>query len=515
MSGWTSLRTSLHCSAEGNKNREKQTMLVPLYHAWACLCFCAALVLGSFVLVRRRRDHEEESEVDVPPGSLGLLLIGETVQFMAAINSGRGFYSFVESRCLRYGRCFKTNIFGETHVFVSTATSAKMILNNDSGKFSKRYIRSIAQLVGDQSLLCASHQQHRHIRGHLSNFFSTCSLSAFIQQFDELIVKSLLGWEHRGTVVVLDEALKITFKIMCRMLLSLESGRQLEMLQEDVGIVCKAMLAFPLRLPRTRFQRGIQARERLMSALETLITQRRLSGTSHEDCLQHLLSNDDETECKKGPKLTVGETKDNILTMIIAGHDTTASAITWMVKYLGENETILDKLRAEQVCFAKKMSGSLKLEDIGEMSYASKVVKESLRMASVVPWFPRLVLQDSNIEGYRIKRGWNINVDAKSVHFDPMVHDNPFEFNPSRFDDESKLPCSFLGFGAGGRTCLGMNMAKAMMLVFLHRLVTTYKWRVLDPDPTLEKWALFSRLKNGCPVLVTRLAEETTDPLAD
>lgn len=113
------------------------------------------------------------------------------------------------SNTCRYGRCFKTNIFGETHVFVSTATSTKTILNNDSGKFSKRYIRSIAQLVGDQSLLCASHQQHTHIRGHLSNFFSTCSLSAFIQQFDELIVKSLLDWEHRGTVVVLDEALKV------------------------------------------------------------------------------------------------------------------------------------------------------------------------------------------------------------------------------------------------------------------------------------------------------------------
>jgi len=64
---------------------------------------------------------------------------------------------------------------------------------------------------------------------------------------------------------------------------------------------------------------NMQARERIMSALETLITQRRLARTSHEDCLDYLLSNDDETECKKDPKLTTGEIKDNILTMIIAG----------------------------------------------------------------------------------------------------------------------------------------------------------------------------------------------------
>lgn len=109
----------------------------------------------------------------------------------------------------RYGKCFRTNIFRETHVFVSSTESAKAILNNDSRNFTKRYIRSIAELVGDQSLLCASHQQHKLIRSRLINLFSVGSISSFTQQFDELIVNTLSGWDKRETVVILDQALKV------------------------------------------------------------------------------------------------------------------------------------------------------------------------------------------------------------------------------------------------------------------------------------------------------------------
>ncbi|EOY14823.1 Cytochrome P450, family 722, subfamily A, polypeptide 1 isoform 1 [Theobroma cacao] len=477
-----------------------------------CHCLYAVLVLAALVFLASQlwkmlQELNQESRADIPPGSLGLPFIGETIQFMAAINSGKGFYDFVRVRSLRYGNCFKTSIFGETHVFVSSTSSAKAILNNDWGRFTKGYIKSIAELVGNQSLLCASQQHHKLLRGRLVNLFSTNSISRLVKQFDELIVHTLSGWEDGGTVIVLDEALQITLKAMCKMLLSLESGLELELLQEDVGHVCKAMLAFPLRLPWTRFYKGLQARKRIMGTLEKIISRRRRGlDAAADDFLQRLLLEDDNS-CSDGlHRLSDAEIQDNILTMIIAGQDTTASAITWMVKYLGENEDVLDAIKAEQLHLLDKTSKKLflTLGDLNEMPYASKVVKESLRMASVVPWFPRLVLQDCEIEGYKMKKGWTVNIDVRSIHLDPMVYSEPNNFNPSRFDDESK-PYSFLAFGMGARTCLGMNMAKAMMLVFLHRLLTTYKWKVLDSDSSIDKWALFSRLSSGCPVHVTRL----------
>ncbi|KAI8549625.1 hypothetical protein RHMOL_Rhmol06G0039400 [Rhododendron molle] len=306
-------------------------------------------------------------------------------------------------KIIRYGNCFKTNIFGETHVFVSSTESAKLILNNDLGRFTKRYIRSIAEIVGHQSLLCASPQQHKHIRNRLANLFSTSFIAVFVEQFDQLVVSALSRWEHKGTIVILEEALKITFRAMCKMLMSLEREDELDVMQKDIGLVCEAMLRFPLRLPWTRFYKGLQARKRFMGALEKMVSERRTRGLeAHDhphDFLQHLLlMEDDPNSCGANAALSLSDAqiKDNILTMIIAGQDTTASAITWMVKYLGENQEVLDVLKAEQRPLAEKSppNAFLKLEDLNDMPYASKVVKESLRMASVVPWFPRLALQD-------------------------------------------------------------------------------------------------------------------------
>ncbi|KAJ4833705.1 hypothetical protein Tsubulata_018857, partial [Turnera subulata] len=489
-------------------------------YGWGWVC----AVIGSgvvFFLAGRFVCHGEleASSAKSPPGSPAFPFIGETIPFMAAINSSKGVYEFVRIRSLRYGNCFKTNIFGKTHVFVSGTEAAKAILNNETGKFTKSYIKSIAQLVGEKSLLCASHQHHRIIRSRLINMFSSNSISNFIKQFDELVVTSLSSWGDEASLTVLDHALEITFKAMCKMLMSIEEGEELEILQRDTALVCEAMLAFPLRFPHTRFYKGLQARKRIMSTLEKMMSERRRCSQSYKkDFMQHLLAEDNKSCPEDVCGLTDPEIKDNILTMIIAGQDTTASAITWMVKYLGENQDVLNRVVAEQLHLAERTACRpfLTLEDLGVMPYASKVVKESLRMASVVPWLPRLALQDCEIEGFKIMKGWNINVDARSIHHDPRHYHNPNKFNPSRFDDESK-PYSFLAFGMGGRTCLGMNMAKAMMLVFLHRLTTTYRqvipslWQVLDSDASIEKWAVFSRLKTGCPIHVTRITRRTTE----
>ncbi|XP_023537703.1 abscisic acid 8'-hydroxylase 2 isoform X2 [Cucurbita pepo subsp. pepo] len=409
---------------------------------------------------------------------------------------------------LRYGRCFKTRIFGETHVFVSSTESAKQILNDGGVNYTKKYIRSIAELVGHRSLLCASHLDHKFLRSHLINLFSTSFLASFVTQFDQQIVEALRGWESGSTIVLLNQALKITCKAMCKMLMSIQNDDELELLQKEVAHVCEAMLAFPWRFPGTRFHNGLKARRRIIKILEKTIWERRRSEAWHDDFLQRLLT--EEGDDSRGALSDV-EIEDNILTMLIAGQDTTASAITWMVKFLDENPDVLQNLKDEQfeILMNKQRdrdreSCFLTLEDLGNMSYASKVVKESLRLASVVPWFPRLVLQDSQIQGYKVNKGWNVNIDVRALHSHPSIYHHPLIFNPSRFDEEAK-PYSFLAFGMGGRQCLGMNLAKAMMLVFLHRLVTSYRWKVIDSDPSIEKWALFSKLKSGCPIIVTRI----------
>ncbi|OIT34445.1 PREDICTED: abscisic acid 8'-hydroxylase 2 [Nicotiana attenuata] len=483
-----------------------------LYWFWYIVLFLGLLYLFVQTLKMLWHNTTATTPARVPPGNWGLPFIGETIHFMAAINSNKGFYDFVKVRRLKYGNWFKTNIFGQTHVFISSTKAAKKILSNEGENFTKRYIKSIAKLVGDQSLLCASHEEHKLIRSHLNTLFTTASLSSMVRQFDELSVNNLSTWHQRSNVTILHEALKITLEAICKMLMNLEGEEELETLHKDVGLIYEAMLAFPLILPWTRFYKGLQARKRIMRLLDKIIEKRRKSKEKFDDLLAHLLSKDSGEEAIQ---LSNQQIKDNILTMIIAGQDTTASAITWMIKYLDENPDTLNQLRAEQQALQQKVSSNahLTLEDLNCMPYASKVIKESLRMASIVPWFPRMALHDCEIEGFTIKKGWNVNVDAKSIHFDAMIFHDPNKFIPSRFDDDSK-PYSFLAFGMGGRTCLGLHLARAMMLVFVHRLTTSYRWMVIDSDESIEKWTLFSRLRSGCPVRVTCLEKEREFPNA-
>ncbi|CAL5332235.1 unnamed protein product [Camellia sinensis] len=395
------------------------------------------------LLLWSSHNDASDSKLRVPPGNRGLPFIGETLQLMKAVKSSNGVHDFVRVRRLRYGICFKTNVLGQTHVFLSSTESAKAILNNDSGRFPKTLIKSMAKIMGQESVFSAPKQ-------------------------------------HKLILIIL--------KTMLKNMMSLEREDEVEMMQKDIATVWKALPALPIMLPWTRYYKGFQARQRIMARVEKIFSERRSgSGAHHEDFLQHLLT---ET-----PSLTDAQIKDNILTMIIAGQDTTASAIAWMVKFLGENQEIINTLKAEQLSLVENFlpESFQTLDNLNDMPYASKVVKESLRMASIVQWYPRLVVQDCEIHGYTIKKGWKVNVDAKSIHYDPAVYKDPNKFIPSRFDGE--------------RICMGMYMARAMMLVFLHRLVVTYKWKVIDSDSSILKGAPFMTLKTGCPIHVTPIRE--------
>ncbi|KAM0859819.1 hypothetical protein ACQ4PT_046946 [Festuca glaucescens] len=479
----------------------------------------AAIVGITYLLLRARRtSHLQEKNRYPPPDGIGSWCRGfvgaETLSFLADNSSGRGFYHFVQTRALCYGACFRTTLFGRTHVFLLSSTAraaAAGLLAADPPHFAKRYVRTVAELLGEHSLLCTSHDTHRRLRRAVASLFASASTAAFVATFDRLITTQLLLANGcKDQVIVLDVALDVAFRAICEMLIGPQDDVQkLGRLQSDVMDVTRAMLAVPLKLPGTRFYRGLQARKRIMDALRQEISMRRhnsLKLDRHDDFLQTLLlkSHTDSPE----EQLTDEQILDNILTLIIAGQVTTATAITWMVKYLGDNIDLQEELRSVQLDLASKHHGSpLTLQHLNTMDYAYKTVKESLRMSTIVSWFPRVALKDCQVAGFHIKKDWIVNVDARSIHYDPTIYHNPMVFDPSRFNDDMK-PYSFLVFGAGGRTCLGMNLAKIMMLMFLHRLVTNFRWEMADHDTSLERWAMFPRLKNGCPILLTPIHKE-------
>ncbi|TVU18441.1 hypothetical protein EJB05_34542, partial [Eragrostis curvula] len=484
----------------------------PPFSWFLCLSLCLFVAASVMIFKNNKKKLAAAPAPQRPPsppgrGSSWWWCVLETMAFVADNSSGRGFYHFVQTRHRRYGGpCFRTSLFGHTHVFVSSPDAARALLlsgDGDSSSFSKRYVRTVAELLGSHSLLCASHARHRSLRRALAPlFFNPHATASLTATFDALTRSLIQSWssssQPSSTVVVLDAALGITFEAIVRgMLVGTLSDDKLRRMQSDVLAVTQAMLAFPLRMPGTRFHAGLQARERIMDVLRQEIASRRRVDINKTDRCNDFLHS-----LLRIGSLSDDQILDNILTLIIAGQVTTATAITWMLKYLADNTHLQESLRSVQLELAPKHRDSpLTLQQLNGMDSAYKVGGERI-LKDGHYCFLVSKGRTPGLPGFHIKKGWIVNVDARSLHYDPTIYENPTMFDPSRFDEETKAN-SFLAFGAGGRTCLGMNLAKMMMLIFLHRFVTTFRWEMADDDPSLEKWAMFPRLKNGCPLHLT------------
>ncbi|WCJ43312.1 cytochrome P450 family 722 subfamily A polypeptide 1 [Euphorbia peplus] len=459
----------------------------------------ALFSIALFAFLKHRRRVKKSIEEDDIPGGHGLPFVGETFSFLSATNSTRGCYDFVRLRRKRYGKWFKTRMFGKIHVFLPSIEAARKVFTNDFGEFNKSYIKSMATLVGPKSVFAVPVDSHKRIRHILSDLFSMSSLSKYVPKFDQMLSQRLKQLQQTGQkFAVLDFTMKLTLDSMCELLMSIKEESMLQQILRDCGDVSDGLLSVPLMIPGTTYYRGMKARGRLMKMFAGIIGRRR-SGEEHkDDFLQTLLEKESNSSEEK---LEDSEIMDNLLTLLVSGQVSSAATMMWSVKYLDENKHVLDKLREEQLNIIKdKEKGSLLcLEDLNKMSYGMKVVKESLRMANVVLWLPRVAQNDCIVDGHKIKKGWTTNVDATCIHFDPTLYKDPLEFNPSRFDETQKA-YSFIPFGAGARTCLGIEMANRSMLIFLHRLTSLYQWKIEDRDTGLQKTTHVPRLRTGLPI---------------
>ncbi|KAG7969744.1 hypothetical protein I3843_07G047300 [Carya illinoinensis] len=205
------------------------------------------------------------------PGRLGLPFLGETISFLSATNSTRGCYDFVRLRRQRHGKWFKTRIFGKIHVFVPSTEGAKTIFTSDFVQFKRGFVKSMADAVGEKSLLCVPFESHKRMRRLLADPFSMNSMSKFVKKFDKMLCERLKNLEAQKGFVVLDFTMKLTFDAMCNMLMSITEESLLRDMERDCTSVSNAMLSFPLMIPGTPYYKGIKARKRFMEIFRALI----------------------------------------------------------------------------------------------------------------------------------------------------------------------------------------------------------------------------------------------------
>ncbi|XP_045830014.1 abscisic acid 8'-hydroxylase 4-like [Trifolium pratense] len=437
------------------------------------LIFLSSLLSYPFI-IKHNKLHETIDKPKLPPGSMGWPYIGETFQLYSQHPN-----IFFASKQKRYGEIFKTHILGCPCVMLASPEAARFVLVTHSHLFKPTYPKSKEKLIGSSALFFHQGHYHTRIRKLVQNSLSPESIKKLIPGIENEVISSLESWISIGQVVnTFHEMKKFSFNIgILSVFGNLESNYR-EQLKENYCIVEKGYNSFPNRIPGTSYSKAVLARQRIQEIISEIISKRKAHRSIEKDLLGHLLNYKNE----KGEMLSDEEIADNVIGVLFAAQDTTASVLTWILKYLHDDQKLLEAIKAEQMAVYENNDGGkiqLTWSQIKNMPLTHRVILESLRMASIISFTFREAVVDVVYKGYLIPKGWKVMPLFRNIHHNPEFYPAPHSFDPSRFEFAPK-PNTFMPFGIGVHSCPGNELAKLNMLILIHHLVTKFRWEVVE-----------------------------------
>lgn len=321
------------------------------------------------------------------------------------------------------------------------------------------------------------------------------TIKNLVSDIETVAFDSLRSWEGRA-INTFQEMKTYAFNVALLSILGKDEILYREELKRCYYILEKGYNSMPINLPGTLFHEAMKARKQLSQILGQILSSRRQRNEERIDLLGSFMG---EKEALTDEQIT-----DNIIGVIFAARDTTASVLTWIVKYLGENPSFLQAVTEEQeeIIIKNRAKGDgdkcLTWADTKNMPITSRVIQETMRVASVLSFTFREAVEDVEYEGYLIPKGWKVLPLFRNIHHSPDNFADPEKFDPSRFEDAPK-PNSFMPFGNGIHSCPGNELAKLEILILLHHLTTKYRWSVLGPQSGIQ-YGPFVLPQNGLPI---------------
>ena len=395
--------------------------------------------------------------------------------------------AFMQQARGRYGPLVRMPLMGFPFVLVGDAHLAHKVMAHDMGFFGKsRSAKRSSPLVGE-GLILSEGDKWLRMRKLASPFFHPKKLALLTSRMEAICSLHLKEeFASFGGVISVE-------KSMTRLAMSLFSECFLGLSKEDAGYSPKAMsklhaafygamgevsarslsgLCAPM-WAMTPSVRRLKSHIRVIDdAMEKIIKERRrlmARGVIGDDFLSCLLS---ASESEAG--FSWKEARDELVTFMLAGHETTATALTWLVYHIACHPNVAAKLQEEISAFSM---ANLNPSFFKELSYTHKVIKESLRLSPPVWMFRREAKESGVFCGYKIKKGDIFMISPYLLQRDPRYWPNPDAFDPSRVSQGGE---AFFPFGIGKRHCIGMNFAMMEMGLFLVALFKGYRFSMQE-----------------------------------
>ncbi|XP_060675765.1 beta-amyrin 11-oxidase [Ziziphus jujuba] len=278
------------------------------------------------------------------------------------------------------------------------------------------------------------------------------------------VINSLEEWSRLNCPIeILPELKRIVFKVITHIFMDADDDPVVADMESLFTELHAGLFSLNVNLPGFAFHKAIKARKKLVKILSYVI-ERKTKALNKEpekgkrDMIDLLMGVEDDD----GKKLEEEDIIDLLIMFVVDGHESSALGTMWGLINLAENPEVFKKAKEEQEMIVRNRPSTQKgltLREIKSMTYLPKVIDEMMRKTSINFAAFRHAIEDVNMDGYLIPKGWKILVWYRAIHMDPQIDPNPHEFNLKRWDNDGVKTGAFIPFGAGTRICPERDLA--------------------------------------------------------
>jgi len=399
-----------------------------------------------------------------------------------------------------YGDIVGIRVANFRNIFVNHPDLIEEVLVTHARKYFKGRILRANRHVFGEGLLTSEGDFWLRQRRLAQPAFHRARVASYAAIMVEYTQRLLENWRDGEECDVHQRMMQLTLQIVAKTLFDADVARD----TQDVGKSLQLLLELGANFRRTLFVPHwvpIPANLRIKreiafieGILYRIISERRASGRDTGDLLSMLLHAQDDD----GSRMTDKQLRDETITLFLAGHETTASTLSWTWWLLGQNPRVEAKLHAELDAVLGGRPPSF--DDLARLPYTGNVVTESLRLCPAAWGLARIAVEDHEIAGYPVRKGMGVAMAQWVVHRDPRWYSKPEEFLPERWegDFQKTLPrFAYFPFGGGPRQCIGNSFAQMEAALILATIAQKFRIRLAPGHPVVPLASITLRPRHG------------------
>ena len=417
--------------------------------------------------------------------------------------------AFMEDCRRRYGDSFGVRFVGfERPMFmISDPEAIKALYREPSHGLPPGRNIVLEPILGSKSLLIQEGAEHLSRRRLMLPAFHGERMRSYEETMSEIVDAEIDSWPLHTMFPIHARMQAVTLEVILQVVFGVSTGPRLDKLRETLSTVlqetatpARQILGLALQRfggpgPFAHFDAQLREVDELLFA-EIAEHRERPDLAEREDMLSMLM----QAEFEDGSRMEDQELRDQLMTLLLAGHETTATALAWTFDLLLRHPAVLGRLRDSLAA--------------GEEDYLRATISEALRLRPVIPLAGRRLSKELVADGLTLPEGSDVTPAIWLTHTRPDIYPEPFAFKPERFLEDGPDTYSWIPFGGGVRRCIGATFAEFEMRVVLREVLTRCQLHKASPEPeTTGRRNITLSPKAGTPVVVTS-REPAREPLA-